>query len=53
MKNKDSNQVNISVPNNSLIHEYYAKMPYWTKEEAVVILTSSIEMPLSQNLLNI
>lgn len=49
MKNKDSNQVNISVPNNSLIHEYYAKMPYWTKEEAVVILASSRDTLVSES----
>lgn len=49
MNNKDSNQVNISVPNNSLIHEYYAKMPYWTKEEAVVILASSRDTLVSES----
>ena len=49
MKNKDFNKASTSNSNNFLLQEYYAKMVYWTKEEAVVILTSSRDTLVSES----
>ncbi len=48
MKNKDFNKASTSNSNNFLLQEYYAKMVYWTKEEAIMILATSSDTPFSE-----